>query len=49
MTEHSHLPAGPDDLGTAPAGSPRTGSPGSPAVPRLVVRTTRLPDGLPAA
>ncbi|MFE4463813.1 isochorismate synthase MenF [Oerskovia sp. NPDC056781] len=47
MTEHSHLPAGPDDLGTAPAGSPRTGSPGSPAVPRLVVRTTRLPDGLP--
>ncbi|MDF2846253.1 MAG: isochorismate synthase, partial [Oerskovia sp.] len=44
MTEHSHLPAGPDDLGTAPAGSPRTGSP---AVPRLVVRTTRLPDGLP--
>ncbi|MFF2621740.1 isochorismate synthase [Oerskovia jenensis] len=47
MTEHSHLPAGPDDLGAPPAGSPRTASTGSPAVPRLVVRTTWLPEGLP--
>lgn len=44
MTAHSPLPAGTDDLGAPPAGTPR---PDPVAAPRLVVRTTRLPQGLP--
>ncbi|MGW6004200.1 isochorismate synthase [Oerskovia enterophila] len=47
MTAHAHPRRDADDLGAPPEGSPRPGSTDFSAAPRLVVRTTRLPEGLP--